>query len=140
MEPVEEAVIEENKVVSLLNMLSSDFDFKCKAIFEVRAGPYYIVLNLIWYFPLESTRSLPQLCKYPVILRKYKTPVRHNLTQARALNTLILSLLSPIYDPEPATPYGSENAMPNIPSVVSQKCWGSLMHPTRLSSAIFRVG
>ena len=40
MEPVEEAVIEENRVVILLNILGSEFDFKCKAIFEGRAGPY----------------------------------------------------------------------------------------------------
>ena len=96
LEPVEEAVIEENRVVILLNILSFEFDFKCKAIFEGRAGPYNRVLKLIWYFPLESTRSLPQLCKHAVVSAQYKTPVRHNLTQARALKHV---------DPELAKPY-----------------------------------
>ena len=58
--------MEENRVVILLNFLSSEFDFKCKAIFEGIAGPYNTGLKLIWCFPLESTHSLPQ-------------PVRHSL-------------------------------------------------------------
>ena len=60
MEPVEEALIEENKVVILLNILSSEFDFKCKAIFEERAGPYNTgLINLVLSlgkYPLSTAK------------------------------------------------------------------------------------